>query len=288
MKLVVVGSTGQLGSDAVRVLSSRGHEVAPLSHDTVDVTDLGAVRAALQPIHPEVVLNCAAYVRVDDAEEQAMEAFRTNAIGAFNVARVCGERGVACVYVSTDFVFDGEKDTAYTEADVPHPINVYGASKLAGEYLVRQACRDWFIVRVASLFGKSGARGKGGNFVETVLRKARAGERLRVVADTRMSPTYTVDAVHALDGLIASGARGVFHATNEGSCSWYEFACRAIALAGLHARVEPISASEYPTKARRPVNSALRSDRLGEVVAEVPRPWEEALKAYLTERGYAR
>ena len=286
MKIAVVGSTGQLGSDAVQVLSSRGNEVVPRSHEAVEVADLEAVRAALQPIHPDVVLNCAAFVRVDDAEERVTEAFRTNAVGAFNVAKVCSEQGAACVYVSTDFVFDGEKDGAYTEADVPRPINVYGASKLAGEYLVRQACKDWMIVRVASLFGKSGARGKGGNFVETVLRKARAGETLRVVSDTRMSPTYTMDAAQALEGLIASEARGVFHAANGGSCTWYELACRAIALAGIEARVEPISASEYPTKARRPVNSALRSARLERVTTAAPRPWEMALKAYLKERGH--
>jgi dTDP-4-dehydrorhamnose reductase len=286
MKIAVVGSTGQLGRDAVQVLSSRGHEVAPLSHEAVEITDLEAVRAALQPIYPNVVLNCAAYVRVDDAEGQVTEAFRTNAIGAFNVAKVCSEQGAACVYVSTDFVFDGEKDAAYTEADVPHPINVYGASKLAGENLVRLACRDWAIVRMASMFGKSGARGKGGNFVETMLRKARAGETLGVVADIRMSPTYTVDAAHALESLIASGARGVFHATNQGFCTWYEFACKVIELTGIDARVEPISASERPTRARRPVNSALRSDRLESIVGRTPRPWGEALKAYLKENGW--
>ena len=288
MKIAVVGSTGQLGSDAVQVLSSREHAVVSLSHEAVEVADLEAVRAALQPIHPDVVLNCAAYVRVDDAEEHVTEAFRTNAVGAFNVAKVCSERGAACVYISTDFVFDGEKDVPYTEADAPNPINVYGASKLAGEYLIRQSCKDWMIVRVASLFGKSGARGKGGNFVETVLQKARAGEFLRIVSDAHMSPTYTVDAAHALDRLIASGARGVFHVTNDGSCTWYEFACRVIALAGIDARVEPILASEYPTKARRPVNSALRSDRLEAVIGEVPRPWRQALKAYLMEKGHTR
>ena len=288
MRIAVVGSAGQLGNEAVRVLSLRGHEVVPLSHEAIEIADLEAVRAALQPIHPNVVLNCAAYVRVDDAEGQVMEAFRTNAVGAFNVAKVCSEQGAACVYVSTDFVFDGEKGAAYTEADAPHPINVYGASKLAGEYLVRQACRDWVIVRMASLFGKSGSRGKGGNFVETVLRKARAGETLGIVADIRMSPTYALDAAHALESLISSGARGVFHATNEGSCTWYEFARKVIELTGIDARVEPISASERPTKARRPVNSALRSDRLESIVGTAPRPWGEALKAHLKGNGRTR
>ncbi len=286
----MVGSTGQLGSDAVQVFLSRGHEVMPLSHEAVEVADLEVVRTVLRPLRPETVLNCAGFVRVDDAEDRALEAFRTNAVGALNVAKVCNEQGASCVYVSTDFVFDGEKDEAYTEADAPHPINVYGASKLAGEQLVRQSCRDWMIVRVASLFGKSGARGKGGNFVETVLQRAQAGEDLRVVNDIRMSPTYTVDAAHLLESLISTRAGGIFHATNHGLCTWYEFASKIVELAGVDARVVPILASEYPTKAPRPANSALRSDRLQGSVGAVSRPWEQALKAYLAEmtslRGY--
>src|SRR5436309_7975569 len=284
MKIAVVGSTGQLGSDVVQVLSSH-HEVVPLPHEAVDVADLEGMRVALQRVHPDVVVNCAAFVRVDEAEDNAAEAFRTNAVGALNIAKICNDQRAACVFVSTDFVFDGEKDDAYTETDVPRPINVYGASKLAGEYLVSQSCREWMIVRVASLFGKSGARGKGGNFVETVLRKARASETLRVVADTRVSPTYTVDATHALESLIVSGGRGVFHATNEGSCTWYEFACKIVELAGIDVRVEPITASDYPFRARRPVNSALRSERLERIEGAAPRPWVEALKAYLQENG---
>src|SRR5437867_2939713 len=261
MKIAVVGSTGQLGSDVVQVLSSH-HEVVPLPHEAVDVADLEGMRVALQRVHPDVVVNCAAFVRVDEAEDNAAEAFRTNAVGALNIAKICNDQRAACVYVSTDFVFDGEKDAAYTETDVPRPINVYGASKLAGEYLVCQSCMDWMIVRVASLFGKSGARGKGGNFVETVLRKARVGGTLGVVTDIRMSPTYAMDAADALNGLIASRARGVFHVTNAGSCTWYEFAHKVIELAGIDARVDPISASAYPMRARRPVNSTLQCERL--------------------------
>lgn len=288
MRLAVLGASGQLGTDMVRVLrAAERYEVVPLSHEDIECSSAESVEAVLSSVHPDVVINCAAFVRVDECEERPDEAFRVNAVGAFNVARSAERVGARCIYVSTDYVFDGRKGEPYTEHDVPCPVNVYGASKLAGEYLVQQSCTDWMIARVASLFGKSGARGKGGTFVETVLRKARAGETLQVVADTRMSPTYTVDAAHVLECLIASGARGVFHAANKGSCTWYEFACKAIDLAGIDARVEPISVSEYPARARRPVNSALWSDRLGGVVGEVPRPWEQALKAYLLEKGPA-
>jgi dTDP-4-dehydrorhamnose reductase len=277
-----------LGTDVVRALrAADGYEVVPLRHEDVECTSSESVEVVLGNIRPGVVINCAAFVRVDECEERAEEAFHVNAIGALNVARTAARMGARCVYVSTDYVFEGRKGEPYTEDDVPCPVNVYGASKLAGEFLVRQSCPDWMVVRVASLFGRSGARGKGGNFVETVLRKARAEETLRVVTDTRMSPTYTVDAARALEGLVALRASGVFHLTNAGECTWYEFACKITELAGIGTHIEQISMSEYPTRARRPANSALRSGRLERLLKEVPRPWEEALRAYLREKGHA-
>ncbi len=286
MRVAVLGATGQLGTEVVAALRAKNsYDIVPLGHEDVECGSAESVEAVLSSARPEVVINCAAFVRVDECEQRPEEAFRVNAVGALNVARTAARVGARCVYVSTDYVFDGEKGTPYTEDDVPCPINVYGASKLAGEYLVRQSCSEWTIVRVASLFGKSSARGKGGNFVDTMLRRARAGEALQVVVDIRMSPTYAADAARALEGLVASGVRGIFHLANGGSCTWYEFACKAIELAGIDAHVEPIFSSEYPTKAHRPLNSALRSDRLERVVGEVPRPWEQALQAYLKEKG---
>jgi len=289
MRVAVLGATGQLGTDVVGTFRATGrYEVVPLGHDDVECTSAESVDAVLNRVRPDVVINCAAFVRVDECEERPEEAFRVNAIGALNVARAAARMGAGCVYISTDYVFDGRKGEPYTEDDVPNPINVYGASKLAGEYLVRQACREWMIVRVASLFGRAGSRGKGGNFVETVLRKAQAGEPLQVVADVRMSPTYASDVACALGQLVASGARGVFHVANEGSCTWYEFASRIIGLAGMNALVEPTSASKYQARARRPVDSSLRSNRFGRMVGTTPRRWEEALQAYLEERRDTR
>ncbi len=288
-RVAVLGATGQLGMDVAGTLrAADGYEVVPLGHEDVECRNAESVEAVLGSVRPDIVINCAAFVRVDECEQRPEEALHVNAIGALNVARATARMGACCVYVSTDYVFDGQKGQPYTEDDVPCPVNVYGVSKLAGEYLVRQSCPNWMIVRVASLFGKTGARGKGGNFVETVLRKIRAGEVLRVVTDTRMSPTYTVDAAHALEHLVAAGARGVFHATNEGSCTWFEFARKIIELAGIDARLEPTLSSADTAKARRPANSALRSDRLKGLVRDTPRPWGEALKAYLEERGHTR
>lgn len=288
IRVAIIGGTGQLGTDLSRVLEDTGgYEVFPLRHAEIECTDPGSVQRALRKVGSQVVVNCAAFVRVDECEERPEEAFAVNALGALYVARACAELGALCVYISTDFVFDGEKGAPYEESDVPNPINVYGASKLAGEQLVRQSCPRWLIARVATLFGKAGSRGKGGNFIETILNKARAHERLAVVNDITMSPTYTLDAARALERLFSKGATGFFHLANGGSCTWYEFASKALELAGVEARIEAVATSDYPTRARRPKNSSLGSERLGGLVAEGLRPWEEALRAYLAEKGHS-
>jgi len=282
-RVVIFGATGQLGTDLVEVFAkSEDIEVLPLTHDNGDCTDPVAVRNLLLSAHPQIVINSAAYVRVDDCEDSAREAFDVNAIGALNVARVCAELDALCVYISTDYVFDGKKATPYVESDPTCPINVYGASKLAGEFLIRQTAPRWLIVRAASLFGRTGAKGKGGNFVETILAKAKAGQALTIVNDVRMTPTYTRDAATALVLLLAHGAEGIVHLTNAGICSWYEFAKKALDLTGWRASLTPVSATEYPTRARRPKNSALMSER---ALVEL-RSWQDALKAYLLEKGH--
>ncbi len=174
-RIVVLGSTGQLGTDLVEVLrlDDKG-ETVPVSHAACDCTNANEVGEMLRKLHPDVVINCAAYVRVDDCEDHAREAFAVNAIGALNVARACAAVEALCVYISTDYVFDGSKGSPYVESDPTCPINVYGASKVAGEHLVQQAAPHSLIVRTSSLFGKTGARGKGGNFVETIVAKAKA------------------------------------------------------------------------------------------------------------------
>ncbi|HVH31737.1 MAG TPA: NAD(P)-dependent oxidoreductase, partial [bacterium] len=172
-RVAVIGSRGQLGSDIVAVLRAAGsREVFAFTRDDVDVTDAEGVRRAIGAARPTVVINCAAFVRVDDCEDRPAQAFSVNALGADNVARASAEVGARCVYISTDYVFDGQKPQPYTEGDPPSPVNVYGTSKLAGEYLVRSRCPDALIVRVAATFGIAGASGKGGNFVETILRRA--------------------------------------------------------------------------------------------------------------------
>jgi len=286
IRVAVMGSTGQFGTDLVRVLKKAGnYHVSSLSHTEVECTEPVSLQSALKAIHPEVVINCAAFVRVDDCEDRIEEAFRTNTLGALYVARACAEIDAFCVYISTDYVFDGEKGQPYTEKDIPRPINIYGASKLAGEYLVQQACPRWLIVRVASLFGKVGARGKAGNFVENILARAGAAERVKVVNDIRMSPTYTYDAARALEKLLRQHSTGLFHLANAGACTWYEFAREALDLVGLDGKLEPISSADYSTRARRPIDSSLQSIRMDGLLKNDLRPWQEALEAYLKEVG---
>jgi dTDP-4-dehydrorhamnose reductase len=282
MKVAVIGAGGQLGTDLVEALQATGIDVVAFRRDELDVTNAPGVEEALRCSHADVVVNCAAYVRVDQAETEVEEAFRANTIGALNVARASADHKALAVYISTDYVFDGEKGSPYIEKDEVRPINVYGESKLAGEHLVQQAAPEHLIARVAGLFGKAGASGKGGNFIETILKRAYEGGALRVVDDTRMSPTYTYDAARGIIELIQGGARGVHHLTNAGICSWYDFARRAVLLAAPNASIEPVDSSAYPTTARRPRNSSLAS------VAGTPRlrPWQEALDAYLIEKGH--
>ena len=286
MKVAVIGPRGQLGSDVVRVFSAVGHEVIGLTHSDVDVTQPESVRGALAPIRPEAVINTAAFHRVDECEDQAERAFQVNAIGALNVARFCAGADALCVYVSTDYVFDGDKGDPYTEDDTPRPINVYGTSKLAGEHLVRQAAPRWIVARVASLFGLAGASGKGGNFIETILRKGGSGEPLRVISDICMSPTYTADAARALELIVRARETGVFHLTNHGECSWHEFATRVLNLAAVSAEVTPVMSRDYLTRAHRPANSALGSVRLPHAARASLRPWRQALAAYMREKGH--
>jgi dTDP-4-dehydrorhamnose reductase len=287
MRVVVIGSTGQLGTDLLKVLSGAGrYDVSGLSHREIECTDPVSVKKAIQMARPDVVIHCAAFVRVDEAERCPQVALSVNGLGALHVARVCKEVDALCVYISTDYVFDGGKGCSYTEEDRPHPINVYGVSKLAGEYFVQESSPRWLIARVASLFGKAGSSGKGGNFLETILTKARAGEALRLVNDIRMSPTYTRDAALALENLLHERVSGLFHLANAGHCTWYEFARKAIELAGLDNRMEPVSALEYPRQARRPANSSLASSRVHPAVKQYLRPWEEALENYLREKGH--
>ena len=289
MKVLVTGAKGQLGSDLCKALLS--FDVIPLTHADIDITDMGSVKELFNKYRPDVIINTAAYVRVDDCESNRDKAFLVNAIGARNVAVVSQELGAKLVHISTDYVFGGESEprtTAYTEFDTPAPPNLYGKSKLAGENLVQHLCSKHFIVRSSGLFGVAGSSGKGGNFVETMLRLARERDELRVVNDQVFSPTYTKDLAGKIVQLINTEHYGILHITNQGSCSWYEFTKEILRLAGLNLPLIPITSNHYPQKAKRPRFSVLDNYHLRLLGMDDMRPWQQALEDYLKEKGHIK
>ncbi len=286
--MAIIGATGQLGADLVKAAAREGVDHVALRHEDVDVTDATSLARLLERVRPSVIINTAAFHQVDRCEEDPGEAYRVNAVGGLLVARAAKEVGARCVYLSTDYVFDGAREpgTAYVEGDPLLPVNVYGASKAAGEQLVTQTLADHLVVRVSSLFGVAGARGKGGNFIEAILKKAREGGPLKVVNDQWMTPTYTVDAAAAILRLALSDARGVVHVTNPEQCTWHALAREALRLKGLDLAVETASLDSSSVKARRPRNSALDASHLTALLGTALRPWRVALRAYLVEKGH--
>jgi dTDP-4-dehydrorhamnose reductase len=284
VKVAIIGANGQLGSDLVEVFSE---EAIPLTHRDLDVADFESVQI-LNELKPDVVINTAAYVRVDDAEVKVEEAFRVNALGALNVAKACDELNAINVYISTDYVFDGTKNEPYTEDDVPNPINVYGLTKYSGELFTQNYSQQYYIVRVSSLYGKAGSSGKGGNFVDFMIQKARNAEEIKVVDDMFMSPTYTKDVAVMLKQFLAMEPTfGFCHMVNEGYCTWFDFTRDIFSILGRDAEVKPIKSSDIQRLARRPIFSALKNQILENSGLHM-RNWKEALKAYLTEEGYSK
>lgn len=286
MKFLVIGSRGQLGTDLLDVLPP---DTVGVDYPELDVRQPGAVRALLQRERPGWVINCAAQTHVDRCEQEPVEAFQVNALGALHVAHAAAEVGARVLFISTDYVFGGdlERLAPYTELDRPAPLGVYAASKLAGEQLTLANQPRGLVVRTAGLYGHAGARGKGGNFVETMLRLGAAGQPVRVVHDQRLCPTSSRAFAERLVAVLAADVAGILHVAAPDSCTWYEFARAIFELAGLRVDLQPIPSSAYPTPARRPSFSALtsiRADHYG--LAPCP-PWRGMLRDYLVERAVA-
>jgi len=281
-RVAVIGANGQLGTDLVKALD--GWDLVPLTLADIEICDFVHTRQVLERIKPDFVINTAAFVRVDDCEEEVGQAFSVNAFAARNLAQICADLDCTLVHISTDYVFDGQKREPYTEEDLPNPINVYGASKLAGEHFVRAICPKHLIVRTSGLYGKAGSSGKGGNFVETMIRLAQEGKPIRVVDDQVFSPTYARDLAVLIEEAVQKKTCGLHHFANSGQCTWYEFARKAFELVGLDPELTATTAREFGAKARRPTYSVLSSSTRHRSLP-VARPWEQALAAYLLETG---
>ena len=284
MRIVVIGANGQLGTDLVKVLNN--WDLVPLTHAELDICDFVRARKVLTELKPDIVINTAAFNRVDDAEDQPEKAFWVNTYAVRNLAQVCADLDCTLMHISTNYVFGGEKRTPYTEDDPPNPLNVYGVSKLAGEYFVRNICPKYFIVRTSGLYGVAGSSGKGGNFVETMVRLAREGKPIRVVTDQVLTPTYTKDLAQKIKELLTTEAYGLYHITNSGQCSWYQFASKIFELLRMKPDFGPTTSAEFGAKARRPAYSVLAHEKLKHVGITELRPWPEALAAYLKEKGH--
>ncbi len=297
-RLLILGATGQLGTDLVHAAAAAGVDHVGAAHEDIDVTRADSVAAGIARYPPTIVINTAAFHRVDRCEEDPHQAYLVNAVGALLVARAAARAGARSVYVSTDYVFSGDKppaedgrltpDTAWVEDDPTCPLNVYGASKAAGEEAVRLADPHHLIARVSSLFGATGPRNKSSNFIEAILKQAGEGGPVRVVGDQWMTPTYTVDAARAIVRLALSDARGVAHVTSADGCTWHALATEAVRLVGLATTVEAVPASTFYSQISRPRNSALHTGRLTSLLGAPLRPWRQALAAYLAGKGHLR
>jgi dTDP-4-dehydrorhamnose reductase len=279
MKIALLGSNGQLGQDLQ--LALRSHDVSAWTRRDFDVTDHARTRAALMELKPDVVLNTTAYLRVDDCETNADIAYAVNTLAVLNLLRAANDLGALLVHISTDYVFDGKTTQPYTERSAPFPLSVYGNSKLAGELLVQTMAKNYVLLRSGGLYGAAGSHGKGGNFVKTMLAKAKARESIRVVNDQMVTPTYTVDLAIQIAAVLDSGHVGLFHMTNEGSCTWYEFARTIFELSGIEADLLPTTSETYKAPAIRPGYSVLENERLKELGLNKMRHWRDALAAYL-------
>ena len=286
MKIMILGAGGQLGSELVNILQD--DTLIPLTHMDIEMTDEQQVNSILSSNMPDVVINTAAYHRVDDCEDNVELSFAVNSYAVRTIARICNDLGITFVHFSTDYVFGGEKKTPYVEDDCPNPHSVYAVSKLAGELFVRNICSRYYLIRTCGLYGAKGVSGKGSNFIETMIRLANGKKPLNVVSDQIVTPTYAKELAAKVSQLIRTEEYGSYHITNNGGCSWYEFARTIFELTGIDADISPISSSEFGAKARRPAYSVLENRNLKLLGLDDMMQWHDALKEYLIEKGHVR
>lgn len=273
MKIMVTGATGILGQDVMHTLTSQQHDCLGVSSADFDLLDAAAVKAAVLAFRPEAIVHCAAYTAVDGAESDPTRCCAVNGLGTLNLSRAALEVDAKLLYISTDYVFDGSGDTPWEAASQPRPVNVYGLSKLQGEEAVRGLLQKHFIVRTSWLFSRNGR-----NFVNTIRRLGQERTQISVVDDQIGAPTYTPDLARLIAQMIVTGHYGIYHASNEGCCSFAEFARVILRADGSRCRVLPIPSSEYPSAARRPLNSRLSKRSLDENGFSRLPGWEDALR----------
>lgn len=280
MKILVTGVKGQLGYDVIKEFKKRNIDCCGADIDDFDITDFEATSKFIKGYHPDAVIHCSAYTAVDKAEDNLEICKAVNSEGPRNIASVCKEIDAKMVYISTDYVFPGSGDNAYEVDDPTGPLGVYGQTKLDGELAVKELLSKYFIVRISWVFGRN-----GNNFVKTMLKLGRERSEVNVVCDQIGSPTYTADLAPLLCDMVVTEKYGTYHATNEGYCSWAEFAYEIFKIAGYKTKVNFIPTYEYPTRAKRPLNSRMSKKSLDEAGFKRLPSWQDALRRYIEEIG---
>ena len=276
MRVLVTGVSGQLGHDVLISLQERGHEPIGVDRSKMDLTDNSQIRGFIKECTPDAIIHCAAYTAVDNAEDNKELCRQINAIAVKEVAECAKELDIPMIYISTDYVFDGSKDGEYSEDDIPNPINIYGKTKLEGELYVQNILEKYYIVRISWVFGEN-----GNNFIDTMIKLSKDRDELNVIDDQIGSPTYTKDLAPLLVEMIESDKYGIYHATNDGYCTWYEFAKEIFKIDNINIKVNPILTNQYPTKAKRPINSKMKKNKLSKANFNELRNWKDALKEYI-------
>lgn len=280
LKIAIIGANGQLGTDLTEVLSAQ-HEVTALNHSDIEITDAGNVQQVLSALQPGIVINAAAHTNVPLCEKEPDKAFLINGTGTLNLARVCHDIKARFVHFSTDYVFDGSKQMPYTEEDLCNPLNVYGVTKLAGEYFALNYCEQSFVIRVSGIYGRVPARGKGANFITSVLKQAKEKPEVKVVDDEILTPTPTFDIAKNTAELITTDAYGLYHMSCEGETSWYEFAKVIWETLNIKTPLLKASVKDFPSVVKRPFYSVLENHKLNKLGLNKMPGWKEALVDFL-------
>ena len=282
MKILLIGANGQLGSDLRKALLA--HQVSGTTHAILDVTVQEQVVQQVEALRPEVIINTAAFHKVDLCETESLAAFQVNALGVKNLCVAARAFDATLVHFSTDYVFEGNLRRPLSEQDETNPVNTYGVSKLAGEKIIRYLWEKSFVIRTCGLYGHAGSSGKGGNFVETMLQKANARASIRVVHDQVLTPTSTRELARKVAELIQTEHFGLYHVTSQGSCSWYEFAAAVFEIVGIKADLSPTTSAEFQSPARRPAFSVMENAHLKRWGMDDLKSWQDALLEYVSTR----
>jgi len=286
LKIALIGSNGQLGTDIMKYFKNKGEDIIGLTQGDIDVCYPDKCMSVLADIEPDLIINTAAFHQVDLCEDEVEPSFAVNAGGVKNLCRICQEFDIPLMHFSTDFIFgsDQNRKTPYNEDDCPGPISLYGISKLAGEYVIKYMLKKYYLIRACGLYGYAGSLIKGTNFVESMIKAAKEGRKIKVVSDQILTPTSTKDVTEKLYELIQTGKYGIYHMTNTGECSWYDFALKIFKFTGLSPDISPVNSEEFGAKAKRPAYSVLDNKNLRAIGLKDLRPWEEALKDYIDSR----